>query len=385
MAPRYLITIIHGKFSPQAKWARKGAPFREMLAKRFGSEIFIRRRVWASKTGEDPAVRLSTYVKRYADRFPDAQQVLICRSNSGTAALYAMRDKFLRSTVDGIACLESPFAVTKERRIYKHSFICAILVEIYLVAAAVFSCAVGAALLRAFWGQPGIRPAFVKAASWVMVVVSFTILAWYFFTMRPLRMSRKLHTWFFPIIESWQKAAMARLAIPAKLEMPILCQKECGGPSPIRDEAYIRMSIGKLLFRGPDIPFWLLYVWQGFALLSMFIASVYVFVMVFGKAKSNASDLNDLIYIYFSPAWAVLVILLWACKTWVSRFLVFGETNILDTLVVKTVIEDSIDDPRALEKKDIVSSMRVISPNVDLSDWLICLPKDHAKPEPRST
>lgn len=374
-SPQFVITVIHGRFSSKAKWAQKGSPFREALTKRFGVEVIVRRRVWASKKDEDPAGRLSKFVRRYADRYPNAQQILVCRAHRGTAAIYAMRDQFLRSRVAGIACLEWPFAVTEERNIRKPLSISAWFAELFIVAAAIMSSAIGATILRALWGKSGIGALSLKAAACLLIIASVAVLIWYLFLMRPLRISRALHARLSPIIEKWQKAAMARLAIPSKLEIPILWQEECGGTSPVRDEASFHIWIAQLFQRNLGVSAAILYAWQGFALLVMLLSSVYLFARVAGDGPHDLNSLDGIWFIYLWPLWTGLAILLWVGKTWLFNFLVFGETDIRDTLVVKTAIEYSVDGPRVLETKGLVSSLKNISSNSDFGDWLVSLPK----------
>ena len=373
--PTYVITVIHGKFSPKAKWAQKGAPFRESLIKRFGSEVLVRRRVWRSKKEEDPAGRLSRFVKKYADRFPDAQQILVCRSHRGTAALYAMRDQFLRSRVAGIACLEWPFAVTHERSIRRPLSIGAWFAELFIVTSAILSCAIGATLLRALWGQAGVGPISLKVVAWLLIVASLAVMAWYFFVMRPLRISRTLHAKVLPIIERWQKAAMARLAIPAKLEIPILWQAECSGSSPVQDEASSRIWIAQLFLRNLEVSPGILYAWEAFASLAMLLGGVVLFVRLFENEPRGLSGLNGIWFIYSWPLWTGLAILLWAGRIWLFNFLVFGETDPRDIFVVKTAFEYSMDGPGVLEKNGLVSSSRNICSNSDFGDWMAGLPK----------
>ncbi len=115
MTDRYLVTLIHGTFAPEAEWTRgdSNSEFQKKLAERLEGDVEFERLEWGGKNrqadrkkgGQILAESLS-----YPDLpMKDRKHFIICHSHGGNVALYATANKILEENVSGIVCMNTPF------------------------------------------------------------------------------------------------------------------------------------------------------------------------------------------------------------------------------------------------------------------------------------
>lgn len=110
---RYVVTLVHGTFSPQAAWTLPGSELREMLTASVPGQVLFHPFRWSGRNRVSERARaaghlrdhLATLVKEHKD----AVHVVVAHSHGGNVVLRALTEPGLRRDIDGVACLSTPF------------------------------------------------------------------------------------------------------------------------------------------------------------------------------------------------------------------------------------------------------------------------------------
>lgn len=115
MTDRYLVTLIHGTFAPEAEWTRDDSKsgFKKKLAERLGGDVEFERLEWGGKNRQADRIRWGQIFAESLSR-PDLlkkerKHYVICHSHGGNVALYATADNKLEENISGIVCMNTPF------------------------------------------------------------------------------------------------------------------------------------------------------------------------------------------------------------------------------------------------------------------------------------
>jgi len=109
-----IVTLVHGTFSPDAEWTRRGSSFRIELADRLSGlgHVHLRRFTWSGANNLfdrfDAEIALRRNISRIHSRFPDAQHFVVAHSHGGNIASGLLTGD-RQPGVTGIACLATPF------------------------------------------------------------------------------------------------------------------------------------------------------------------------------------------------------------------------------------------------------------------------------------
>lgn len=135
MTDKYLVTLVHGTFAPDAEWTLDDTEsgFKKKLAKRLGENIEYERLDWGGKNSQEvrkEGARLLTKSIAGTDT-PDKgrKHFIICHSHGGNVALYATDDNKLDEHITGIVCMNTPFmcALPRNFRPLLYAFFAAVL------------------------------------------------------------------------------------------------------------------------------------------------------------------------------------------------------------------------------------------------------------------
>lgn len=118
--PTILVILIHGTWSPHAKWMQNDSNLCNSIQKALPNDNvkFVAFR-WSGrnsvsarfKAGEELSKLLNELCKGY----PQARQIIICHSHGGSVALSALRHELENMAVIGVICLSTPFLVAQFR------------------------------------------------------------------------------------------------------------------------------------------------------------------------------------------------------------------------------------------------------------------------------
>jgi len=115
MADRYLVTLVHGTFAPEAKWTLDDSEhgFQKKLSERLEANIEFERLEWGGKNRQADRVKGGRTLAKslYRPDLPESNRkhFIICHSHGGNVALYATAEKKLEQNVSGIVCMNTPF------------------------------------------------------------------------------------------------------------------------------------------------------------------------------------------------------------------------------------------------------------------------------------
>lgn len=115
-----VITLVHGTFAPHAPWTQKGSSFRDALGQS-SNRLVVEPFTWGVGANNivrrtEAAVRLRAHLERVHKKYLGAPQFVIAHSHGGNVALLA-NAAGPPASLSGIACLSTPFIVTRSRMI----------------------------------------------------------------------------------------------------------------------------------------------------------------------------------------------------------------------------------------------------------------------------
>lgn len=113
-----IIILVHGTWARNAQWAQPGSSLWQALDRELGHPAILPFQ-WSGKNTfqarEDAAQALRQYLILLARGNPNANLFIIGHSHGGSVALYAVKEDAIRKRIQGVACLSTPFLVTKRR------------------------------------------------------------------------------------------------------------------------------------------------------------------------------------------------------------------------------------------------------------------------------
>jgi hypothetical protein len=116
----YMITLVHGTFARRAEWVQEGSRLRRHLAADLsGHSVTFRTFRWSGrnnfKARRLAAERLQEYLSDAIKSHPTAKHAIVAHSHGGNVALYALRNDNLKSHIDAVVCLSTPFLHVRPR------------------------------------------------------------------------------------------------------------------------------------------------------------------------------------------------------------------------------------------------------------------------------
>ena len=152
MAPKYVVTLVHGTWPDTNGWVSRGSFLRRELQRRLGDTAFREFR-WAGTNRHgartEGGIRLAEFIRAGHAQHPDAQHFIVAHSHGGNVALYAMRNPAAHAVIDGIVTLATPFLSTWPRDPHRQADVMAWL-TLTLTAVWLFMV-LDALALPAFW------------------------------------------------------------------------------------------------------------------------------------------------------------------------------------------------------------------------------------------
>jgi pimeloyl-ACP methyl ester carboxylesterase len=112
-----IVIPVHGTWSKRAHWCRPDSKLMETIAANASEEIDIYSFNWSGanrvgarlKAGSDLVDHILSRLSFWEKQGYEATCVLIGHSHGGTVALYACKNEQLRSKVNGVLCMSTPF------------------------------------------------------------------------------------------------------------------------------------------------------------------------------------------------------------------------------------------------------------------------------------
>jgi hypothetical protein len=118
--PRFVVYLVHGTWSADARWISHHSQFSERLAARLGGLLLLDRVRWSGKNSlqarEAATSKLRAEVNQRVAQFPGSAHVIIAHSHGGNIALRAISEGGLHRRV-GLVCLSTPFLNVRRRNI----------------------------------------------------------------------------------------------------------------------------------------------------------------------------------------------------------------------------------------------------------------------------
>ena len=116
---RRVVTTVHGTYARHATWIEPDSKLGQALTRRFGAGVVVAPFRWDGRN--NPAARteakdkLREHLHCMARKYKLAQHYIVAHSHGGNVALYALRDTSLRDAIAGVACLATPFLISRPR------------------------------------------------------------------------------------------------------------------------------------------------------------------------------------------------------------------------------------------------------------------------------
>ena len=116
----YVITLVHGTFARGADWVQEGSFLRKQLMLDLrGHSVSFCSFEWSGRNNfKARSVAAKQLERHLADAIrarPNAKHVIVAHSHGGNVALYALRNEALKSRVDAVVCLSTPFLHVRPR------------------------------------------------------------------------------------------------------------------------------------------------------------------------------------------------------------------------------------------------------------------------------
>ncbi len=117
--PKCVIIAVHGTWAPDSPWTRPNSVLRRELETNLGNETVFKSFAWSGRNSHSArllaAEELCEFVKASIRDQPGFRHLIVAHSHGGNVALYALRDEYVRSGVDGFVCIATPFLNCKKR------------------------------------------------------------------------------------------------------------------------------------------------------------------------------------------------------------------------------------------------------------------------------
>jgi triacylglycerol esterase/lipase EstA (alpha/beta hydrolase family) len=112
--PKYIITLIHGTFSKDAKWTKESSFFRKELINTFGiNNIKFEVFEWSGHNNHHERMRygieLRSTLSELFQKYPDSDHYIAAHSHGGNIALYALESKRIAKNIKGLITMGTPF------------------------------------------------------------------------------------------------------------------------------------------------------------------------------------------------------------------------------------------------------------------------------------
>lgn len=116
---RRVVTTVHGTYAKHATWVEPDSKLGQALTQRYGAGVVVAPFRWNGRN--NPSARaeakdkLREHLHCMQQKYKLAQHYIVAHSHGGNVAFYALRDKSLRDAIAGVACLATPFLVSRPR------------------------------------------------------------------------------------------------------------------------------------------------------------------------------------------------------------------------------------------------------------------------------
>jgi hypothetical protein len=119
-APYFVIYLVHGTWSPTARWVSYASRFSERLSAKLENSLLLDRVRWSGKNSatarKQATLKLRLELRQRIAQFPNSVHVIIAHSHGGNIALQAICEGNLHTRV-GLVSLSTPFLDVRRRRI----------------------------------------------------------------------------------------------------------------------------------------------------------------------------------------------------------------------------------------------------------------------------
>ncbi len=117
---RRVVTTVHGTYAKHATWVEPDSKLGVALTQRFGAGVKMIPFRWSGRNNPSARAKakdkLRAHLSALLGDYPEASHYIIAHSHGGNVALYALRDdETLRDKIAGVACLATPFLVSRHR------------------------------------------------------------------------------------------------------------------------------------------------------------------------------------------------------------------------------------------------------------------------------
>ncbi len=172
LAPKYVVTLVHGTFAKNAGWIGDGSYFRESVDRSLGNGVKFRVLRWSGKNSQTSRIaasrQLRSYLKIGLSEYPDSAHFVVAHSHGGNVLMYALKESSLQRRLSGCICLGTPFILPLKRDIEAS--------RLTMLFAALATSA--AAILYLFLSKLGEYGAFDKAGFFESNFVFFKAVPW---------------------------------------------------------------------------------------------------------------------------------------------------------------------------------------------------------------
>ncbi len=118
---RRVVTTVHGTYAKRATWVEPDSKLGQALTQRFGASVAVVPFRWDGRNNPSARAQAKDKLREHlhcmAQKYKLAQHYIIAHSHGGNVAFYALRDKSLRDSIAGVACLATPFLVSRPREL----------------------------------------------------------------------------------------------------------------------------------------------------------------------------------------------------------------------------------------------------------------------------
>ena len=118
--PRFVVTLVHGTWAPDADWTREKSPLRKLLQEQFGDDVHVNPFTWSGANDYGGRLAAGKELRQclgeLTNTYTTAKHVIVAHSHGGNVALYALNDEKTASKISGLVTLATPFLVCKPKR-----------------------------------------------------------------------------------------------------------------------------------------------------------------------------------------------------------------------------------------------------------------------------
>ena len=114
-----VVTTVHGTYANRATWVNPDSKLGQALTQRFGVGVVVVPFRWSGRNNPSARAKakdkLQEHLHCMRQTYKDSRQYIVAHSHGGNVAFYALRDEALRNAIAGVACLATPFLVSRPR------------------------------------------------------------------------------------------------------------------------------------------------------------------------------------------------------------------------------------------------------------------------------